>query len=117
MYGMIVRYAFPGLAPDWAGEVTVFLIVWATLIGGSSLAAQGRHVRADIVLRLLASPTQTAAEAFNLVIAALFCAVMAVSGWLVVEFALMLDERSLDSLQIPLAWYYLRRSEERRVGN
>ncbi len=107
MYGMLARFLFPQLAPDWAAEVTVFLVIWAVMLSASTLAGEKRHVRADLVVRILPRTPRIAAETFNLVVSIVFCAAMAWSGYLVVDFALLLDERSLSTIRIPVFYYYL----------
>jgi C4-dicarboxylate transporter DctQ subunit len=106
MYGMLARFLLPQLAPDWAGEVTIFLVIWAVMLSASALAGENRHVRADLIVRLLPRTTRIAAEIFNLVISIAFCGAMVWSGYLVVDFALLLDERSASTLRIPIVYYY-----------
>jgi C4-dicarboxylate transporter DctQ subunit len=106
MYGMLARFLLPQLAPDWAGEVTIFLVIWAVMLSASALAGEHRHVRADLIVRLLPRTTRIAAEIFNLVISIAFCGAMVWSGYLVVDFALLLDERSASTLRIPIVYYY-----------
>jgi len=107
MYGMLARFLFPQLAPDWAAEITIFLVIWAVMLSASTLAGEHRHVRADLIVRLLPRATRIVAESFNLLISIAFCAAMAWSGYLVVDFALLLDERSLSTIRIPIFYYYL----------
>ncbi len=106
MYGMLARFLFPQLAPDWAAEITIFLVIWAVMLSASTLAGEHRHVRADLIIRLLPRASRIAAETFNLLISIVFCAAMVWSGYLVVDFALLLDERSLNTLRIPIVYYY-----------
>lgn len=106
MYGMLARFLLPRLAPDWAGEVTIFLVIWAVMLSASALAGEHRHVRADLIVRLLPRTTRIAAETFNLLISIAFCVAMVWSGYLVVDFALLLDERSASTLRIPIVYYY-----------
>ena len=106
MYGMLARFLLPQLAPDWAGEVTIFLVIWAVMLSASALAGEHRHVRADLIVRLLPRTTRIAAETFNLLMSIAFCSAMVWSGYLVVDFALLLDERSASTLRIPIVYYY-----------
>jgi len=106
MYGMLARFLLPQLAPDWAGEVTIFLVIWAVMLSASALAGEHRHVRADLIVRLLPRAPRIAAETFNLLIGIAFCSAMVWSGFLVVEFAILLDERSASTLRIPIVYYY-----------
>lgn len=106
MYGMLARFLLPQLAPDWAGEVTIFLVIWAVMLSASTLAGQHRHVRADLIIRLLPRPSRVSAEVFNLLVSIAFCVAMTWSGYLVVDFAILLDERSASTLRIPIVYYY-----------
>lgn len=106
MYGMLARFLLPQLAPDWAGEVTIFLVIWAVMLSASALAGEHRHVRADLIVRLLPRAPRIAAETFNLLVSIAFCIAMVWSGYLVVDFALLLDERSASTLRIPIVYYY-----------
>lgn len=106
LYGMVARFAFPQLAPDWVLEVTIFLLVWAMLLSASALVASGRHVRADLFVRRLPHRVQLVIEASGTLVAAAFCAVLVASGVQVVEFAFEFDERTLNSLRIPMGYYY-----------
>lgn len=106
MYGMVARYAMPWLAPDWADEVCIYLIVWATFLSGSPLIAESRHVSAELVLHML-SPGQrkVVATGSNILCLGLYL-MLTWLGIEVVQFALALDERGESTLQIPQAWYY-----------
>ncbi len=106
LYGMVARFAFPHLAPDWVLEVTIFLLIWAMLISGSGLAARSRHVRADLIVSRFPRPVQVTLEAFGMLVAVIFCVVLVVSGVEVVQFAIDFDERTLNSLRIPMSYYY-----------
>lgn len=106
LYGMVARFAFPQLAPDWVLEVTIFLLVWAMLLSGSALAANGRHVRADLIVSRFPRPVQLVLEAAGMLVATIFCAVLVASGVEVVQFAIDFDERTLNSLRIPMSYYY-----------
>ena len=106
MYGMLARFLLPQLAPDWATEMTIFLVIWAVMLSASTLAGEHRHVRADLIIRLLPRATRITAETFNLLISIAFCVAMTWSGYLVLDFALLLDERSLSTLRIPIVYYY-----------
>ena len=106
LYGMVARFAFPQLAPDWVLEVTIFLLVWAMLLSASALVASGRHVRADLFVRRLPRRAQLVLEASGMLVAAAFCAVLVMSGVEVVGFAFEFDERTLNSLRIPMGYYY-----------
>ena len=101
------RYFFPTLAISWAEEVIVYLIVWGVMIISSQLVRTDGHVRPDLVLRLVPPNGQRWLEAFNCVVALVFCAGMIWYGWEIVDTSLLLDERSSSDLQFPMWIYYM----------
>jgi TRAP-type C4-dicarboxylate transport system permease small subunit len=104
LYGSLTRTAAPSYAPDWAEEVTIYLIVWATLLSGGILAAERNHVSAQIAGRLLPPRFERYLRIGVELLALAFCALMAWLGVRAVLFADMLDERSASTLQAPQAW-------------
>ena len=106
-YEILTRYLFPQHAPDWGEEVIVYVVMWGVFMSGSGLVGDNHHVRADIIVRMLGEQQQRLCEIFNTLLGIGFTGAMAWFGWEVVEFALMLDERSISSLRFPIAWYYL----------
>lgn len=98
--GAALRAFAPAHAVDWAEEVALYGIVWATVIAGSSLLTEGRHIRTEIFLTAM---TPAARAVVGWMMAALsigFCIVMLIHGWKAFGFALMLDERSASTLRV-----------------
>jgi C4-dicarboxylate transporter DctQ subunit len=103
---VVGRYFFPALAISWAEEVIVYLVIWAVMIIASQLVRTDGHVRPDLVLRLVPPAGQRWLEAFNCIVALIFCAGMVWYGWQIVDTSLLLDERSSSDLQFPMWIYY-----------
>ena len=104
LFGSFTRSFAPSLAIDWSEEVTIYLIVWATLLSGGTLTAERSHVSAQLLLHLL-SPGARRALAIGIEMLMLaFCLLMFWLGVQGVLFAHMLDERSASTLQAPQAW-------------
>ena len=103
---VVGRYFFPALAISWAEEVIVYLVVWGVMIISSQLVRTDGHVRPDLVLRLVPPGGQRWLEAFNCVVALVFCGGMVWYGWEIVDTSLLLDERSSSGLQFPMWIYY-----------
>ena len=102
--GAVVRALAPQHAVDWGEEVSIYFIIWATVLSGSVLAAEGRHINTEIVTGAMPSgPRRVVAVAMALLTLG-FCVAMAVYGWQAFRFTLMLDERSGSSLRVPQAW-------------
>lgn len=104
LYGSLARSVAPALAIDWSEEVTIYLIVWATLLSGGTLTADRAHVSAEILVHLLSARARRRLQMGIDVLMLAFCSLML---WLGVEgvlFAHLLDERSASTLQAPQAW-------------
>ncbi len=106
-FEVLARYFVPSILPDWGSEVTIYLVVIAVMIAGSPLVLSGRHIRADLFVRLLPSGAQRIIELLNLVVGFLYCAIIAKLGYDVVAFAQMLDIRSDSSLQFKQWIFYI----------
>lgn len=104
LFGSFARSFAPSLAIDWSEEVTIYLVVWATLLSGGTLTADRSHVSAQILVHLL-SPRARRLLAIGIdVLMLAFCALIFWLGMEGVLFAHMLDERSASTLQAPQAW-------------
>lgn len=104
LYGSLTRTFAPSIAIDWSEEVTIYLIVWATLLSGGSLTSGREHVAAELYVHRLAPRARRRLRLGIDVLMLAFCALM---FWLGIEgvlFANMLDERSASTLQAPQAW-------------
>ena len=102
--GSALRYFSPANAIDWAEEIAAYCIVWATVISGSALMHEKRHITTDLVASALPGPLARGI-AFAMVLLTLgFCVVMAWYGWEATRFAELLDERSASTLRLPMAW-------------
>jgi TRAP-type C4-dicarboxylate transport system permease small subunit len=99
--GAAVRALAPQHAVDWAEEVSTYFIIWATVISGSVLAAEGRHINTEIVTGALPPGPRRAIAVAMLLLTLGFCLAMTVYGWQAFRFTLMLDERSGSSLRTP----------------
>ena len=102
--GAVLRTLAPEHAVDWAIEVSLYCIIWATALSGSSLVAEGRHIRTEIVVMTFPPAVRRAVGWGVVVLVTGFAALMAVYGWQAVDFALLLDERSASTLRVPQAW-------------
>ncbi len=103
---VIGRYFFPAMAISWAEEVIVYLIVWAVMIISSQLVRTDGHVRPDLILRLVPPAGQRWLEAFNCVVALVFCGGMVWYGWQIVDTSRLLEETSSSGLRFPMWIYY-----------
>lgn len=104
MGGAAVRVLAPRLAVDWADEVALYFIVWATAIAGSVLAAEGRHINTEIMLGGLSTRNRRLVTLFTGALTLGFCTAMTWYGWEAFRFSQMLDDRSGSSLRTPQSW-------------
>lgn len=104
LFGSLARSFAPSLAIDWSEEVTVYLIIWATLLSGGTLTSDRAHVSAQMLVHLLSPRGRRRLQVGVDLLMLAFCSLML---WLGVEgvlFAHVLDERSASTLQAPQAW-------------
>ncbi len=102
--GAVLRAVAPAHAVDWAEEISVYCIIWATVLSGSVLIYEKRHISTEIVASIFPPRTQAVLGFAMLLLTLGFCAVIGWYGYEAVQFALMLDERSASSLRTPQAW-------------
>src|ERR1700756_4019748 len=102
---VVGRYFFPQIAISYAEEVIVYLVVWGVMIISSQLVRTDGHVRPDLVLRLVGPRGQRWMEAFNCVVALVFCAGMVWYGVNIAQSSFMLDEHSASDFAFPM-WIY-----------
>ena len=102
--GAAVRAFAPAYSVDWAEEVALYGIIWATVLAGSSLVAEGRHLHTEVFLARFSPRTRAVIGWAMTGVATAFCAAMMVYGWRAYSFALLLDERSASSLRVPQAY-------------
>jgi TRAP-type C4-dicarboxylate transport system permease small subunit len=102
--GAVVRAIAPAHAVDWAEEVAIYCIIWATVLSGSVLIHERRHISTEVAVGLLPQRGQRVFALSMLLLTLVFCAAMAWYGCEAVAFALLLDERSASTLRVPQAW-------------
>ena len=105
-FNVIARYAAPSLQPNWVFEVCVFLLVWAILLGVARIEKRAQHIRVDFLYNNFSPRAQVAAEAFALIFAVIVAVFFIYSGWIVVQDAMMWDERTESTLRLPFWIFY-----------
>jgi C4-dicarboxylate transporter, DctQ subunit len=104
--GMVFRSVAPALGGGWITELTIYLVVWGLLIGAAGCVAEQEHIRADFFVRMLGPGARRWVDLLAAVAGCLFCVALTWFGWLVVDFALLLDERSPSIMQFPKVYFY-----------
>lgn len=113
VYNVATRYLIQfGIVPpsaqlNWMFEICVFLLVWAVLLGVARIERRAQHIRVDFLYNQFGRKGRIAAEVFALVFAAVVAVFFIYSGKLVVEDAILWDERSETTLRTPFWILYL----------
>ncbi len=113
VYNVATRYliAFgffpPSIQLDWVFEVCVFLLVWAVLLGVARIEKRAQHIRVDFLYNLLNERYRNITEVIALVFGILVALFFIYSGKLVVQDAILWDERSETTLRTPFWILYL----------
>lgn len=106
LWQIVGRYISNDIALVWGEELSVYVIIWAALLTGSSLVREDGHVRADLLIRRLPAARQRVIEIFNCIVAIVFCACLFWYGYLVSFDAYDIGEKSMTSLAFPMWLYY-----------
>lgn len=102
----VLRYVAPMQLPDWGAEVTVYLVGWAVMLSASRLIRERMHVSVEMLAERLSERAQTALLLFTCLFGLVIAGCIAWAGWLMVDFASMLGERSDSSIRFPMWAYY-----------
>ncbi len=99
--GGALRIVAPAHAVDWATEVSIYFIIWATVLAGAAIVQEDRHLHTEVFIAALRPRARRVLGWAMSVLSVAFVAVMMVYGWQAYEFANLLDERSGSSLRTP----------------
>lgn len=106
VFSVFARYTIPSLQPQWVFEVCVFLLVWAILLGVARIEKRAEHIRVDFLYNMLGPQLKIAAELLALVFGVAVAILFIYSGWIVVQDAMLWDERTESSLRLPFWIFY-----------
>ena len=98
---IIGRYFIHSSIP-WAEEAMLFLMIGCVFLGSSAVAWSGRHIRMDIVYRLMPENIRTILDLFSEFVFLITAIVLVVFAWPVIRQLVAFDQRSL-AANIPLA--------------
>ncbi len=113
MYNVATRYLIqfgivpPSVQLNWVFEICVFLLVWAVLLGVARIERRAQHIRVDFLYNKFGARAQTVTEIFALLFAVAVAVFFIYSGKIVVEEAMLWDERSETTLRTPFWILYL----------
>lgn len=106
VFGVIERYVISGSGTDWIYEVVIFGVVWAVLLSVARIEHRRAHIRMDSLWGRFSHKGKVRAEYVSLLLGLGFSLFLVYSGWLVVQDAMMWDERTDSSLRLPFWVYY-----------
>ncbi len=100
-FEVVSRYLFD--APTtWSIDVSIYGVFWATFLGSPYALREGGHVAVDVVVRKFNHDLRHGIAALVLLCVAVFCAVIAWSGWIACIDAYEFGEVTMSVLRFPL---------------
>ena len=102
---VVLRYIF-GLSLVWAGELTTYLFVWATMFGASYGFKIGMHISFKALIQVFPPKLTKIVSIFSLVITLFYLSMLTAWGVNLVKFDYMTGQVSID-MQIPFWIIYL----------
>jgi len=101
-FGNIVARYFLHSSISWAEEVMLFLMVGCVFLGSGIVTWSGRHIRMDIIVRLMPEKVRAALDLFSELVFLVTAIALLVFAWPVILQLVAFDQRSL-AANMPLA--------------
>ena len=98
---IIARY-FLHSSVSWAEEVMLFMMVGCVFLGSGIVTWSGRHIRMDIVVRLMPAKVQAVLDLLSELVLLATAILLLVFTWPVISQLVAFDQRSL-AANMPLA--------------
>ncbi len=102
---VVMRYVF-GFSIVWAGELTTYLFIWATMFGASYGFKIGMHMSFNALVKSFPPKIGKAFAIFSLSITLFYLIMLTIWGVNLVKFDYMTGQVSID-MQIPFWIIYL----------
>ncbi|WP_174802903.1 TRAP transporter small permease [Martelella limonii] len=102
----VLRYVAPARLPDWGAEVTIYLVGWAVMLSASRLIRERMHVSVEMLTDQLPGGPRKLFQILVCLFGVVVSGIIVWAGWQMVDFALMLGERSDSSIRFPMWIYY-----------
>lgn len=100
-YEVFVRYVFN--APTiWVQETSIYLYMWTMLAAGSYTLQRRKHVHVDLVVERLPARPRSFLEAVTSAVGTLFCAIVSVQAYQMIEATIRFGKVSATPLRVPL---------------
>ena len=100
---VVVRY-FTSVSFAWTEEISIFLMVLLTVVGGSAAYARNRHIRIDLLVQRGSARRQWALARFGTAMVVVLFGMMAVLGARMVWDEYLFEETS-PGIGVPQWWY------------
>jgi C4-dicarboxylate transporter DctQ subunit len=101
-FGNIVARYFFHSSISWAEEVMLFLMVGCVFLGSGIVTWSGRHIRMDIIVRVMPEKVRAALDLFSELVFLVTAIALLVFAWPVILQLVAFDQRSL-AANMPLA--------------
>jgi TRAP-type C4-dicarboxylate transport system permease small subunit len=105
-YGVVMRYVF-SKSPEWVEEIVIYTVIWAVFLIASTLSEEQGHVGATFVVEQFPLKARRLIEIGTGLLALVFCILIGLWGYQIVQVTYAMDERSLTSIRFPLWIAYL----------
>ena len=94
-FGNIVARYFLHSSISWAEEVMLFLMVGCVFLGSGIVTWSGRHIRMDIIVRLMPEKVRAALALFSELVFLVTAIALCIFAWPVIRQLAAFDQRSL----------------------
>lgn len=101
---VVTRYGF-GFSIVWAEELTRYVLVWITLVGGSYCVREHAHVGIDALLMRFPISSRWKVELFVILLCLIYCGGLVLIGWTLLQSVIRSGQIS-PTMMIPMAWAY-----------
>lgn len=101
---VITRFVF-GYSIIWAEELTRYVIIWITFIGGSYCVRERAHVGIDVLVVKLPDAARWKMELVLSLIGLVYCGTLVLIGWLLLQSVLQSGQIS-PTMMISMGWAY-----------
>jgi TRAP-type C4-dicarboxylate transport system permease small subunit len=101
-FGNIIGRYYLHSSISWAEEVMLFLMVGCVFLGSGMVTWSGRHIRMDIVVRLMPEQLQVALNLISELVFLVTAITLLIFAWPVIQQLIAFDQRSM-AADVPLA--------------
>lgn len=99
--GVVLRYCFHYSVSAFE-EIIRYLIIWSTFLGGSALLRRNGHITIDVLIVRLKKRQRLILQTFAYILGIVFCALLTIKGFSLIEQSLRVGARSMSTLRLPM---------------